>query len=221
MLRSLRAFRPLASRALPRFFASGSLDQAPLPTVDWSALEDSARGDEDVQDLNKLRGKWSEFTTRVEKDLRAPVPEIDWKQYKANILSDSTFVDQIKSVVDSTKFDGSSVFDPVVSQTTEETLSKLFARVEEQSQAAAKTLASVKIAQESLLWEKYNLDTLTYELFAARYPKIAEEAEDEVENDEWLVDLGSGSLEKGWGVLVFDENGNPTPRKAEEDHHHH
>ena len=86
---------------------------------------------------------------------------------------------------------------------------------------ASARLEQLKKQRESLLWEKYNVDSLTFDVMMARYPVLAEEIYAEVEAHEWFVDTGVVDMPKGWGVLVLDEAGNPTPKPKEEDHHHH
>jgi hypothetical protein len=82
-------------------------------------------------------------------------------------------------------------------------------------------LAKLKEQRESLLWEKYNVDSLTFDVMMARYPVLANEIYAEVDAQEWFVDTGVVEAPKGWGVLVLDAAGKPTPKPAEEPHHHH
>jgi hypothetical protein len=146
-------------------------------------------------------------------------------------------------------------------------------------------LAKLKEQRESLLWEKYNVDSLTFDVMMARYPVLANEIYAEVDAQEWyllfsifvlideqmerlhtsdkpnthqafffhrfcfphvlalihwliamhvfsldfsvlliphrFVDTGVVEAPKGWGVLVLDAAGKPTPKPADDTHHHH
>jgi hypothetical protein len=93
--------------------------------------------------------------------------------------------------------------------------------METSASAASERLEQLKKQRESLLWEKYNVDSLTFDVMMARYPVLAEEIYAEVDAQEWFVDSGVVDMPKGWGMLVLDEAGKPTPKPKEEEHHHH
>jgi hypothetical protein len=100
--------------------------------------------------------------------------------------------------------------------------SSLMSYIEQASASAQTHLAELHKQRESLLWEKYNVDSLTFDVMMARYPVMAEEIYAEIDAHEWFVDSGVVDMPKGWGVLVLDQAGKPTARPAEvEDDHHH
>jgi hypothetical protein len=59
-----------------------------------------------------------------------------------------------------------------------------------QAETAKTRITELEQQHKSLLWEKYNLENLNFDVMMARYPLIADEISAELDADEFFIDTG-------------------------------
>ena len=186
-----------------------------------AAFDLSKSSEEEKADFQKLRAKWEQLESTVDAELKQPVPDINWADWEKKIRDSKAVIPLWKQVIAKNSYDAEASSAPAIAKEHARVNKELFAYMESAATQDKVRLATLKAQRESLLWEKYNVDSLTFDVMMARYPVLAEEIYAEVDAQEWMVDTGIVEAPKGWGVLVLDSAGKATPKPAEDPHHHH